>query len=200
MRATQLALLALAASAKLATSFKIPEGMMDGVYKVYLNENGVEVHEPLLPEDIIQVTDPESEQHEAALFERADPSFAVTYCGCGLTMNHGDCDRAVQNLKNQFGAGTVRIGPNLAWYSISGSVVAFACNKVAAQAEASADRLTRALQGITERSKDLLLYPTQRERWYPMAGSRVASNDIGDDVLPGLVLVRSSAVIGYALC
>ncbi|PKX97009.1 uncharacterized protein P174DRAFT_448681 [Aspergillus novofumigatus IBT 16806] len=152
MRATQLALLALAASAKLATSFKIPEGMMDGVYKVYLNENGVEVHEPLLPEDIVQVTDPESEQHEAALFERAaDPSFAVTYCGCGITMNHGDCDRAVQNLKNQFGGGTVRIGPNLAWYSISGSVVAFACNKVAAQAEASADRLTRALQGITER-------------------------------------------------
>lgn len=86
MRATQLALLALAASAKLATSFKIPEGMMDGVYKVYLNENGVEVHEPLLPEDIIQVTDSESEQHEAALFERADPSFAVTYCGCGITM------------------------------------------------------------------------------------------------------------------
>ncbi|KAF4217646.1 hypothetical protein CNMCM8980_005733 [Aspergillus fumigatiaffinis] len=98
MRATQLALLALAASAKLATSFKIPEGMMDG-----------------------------------------------------FTRNHGDCDRAVQNLKNQFGGGTVRIGPNLAWYSISGSVVAFACNKVAAQAEASADRLTRALQGITER-------------------------------------------------
>ncbi|GFF33811.1 hypothetical protein IFM58399_03668 [Aspergillus lentulus] len=119
MRATQLALLALAASAKLATSFEIPEGMMDGVYKVYLNENGVEVHEPLL--------------------QRIS------------SKNHGDCDRAVQNLKNLFGGGTVRIGPNLAWYSISGSVVAFACNKVAAQAEASADRLTRALQGITER-------------------------------------------------
>jgi hypothetical protein len=71
----------------------------------------------------------------------------------------------VQNLKNQFGGGTVRIGPNLAWYSISGSVVAFACNKVAAQAEASADRLTRALQGITERCE-----------WYVPGTTRFVTN------------------------
>jgi hypothetical protein len=57
----------------------------------------------------------------------------------------------VQALKNQFGSGTVQIGANLAWYSISGSVVAFACNKVNARAEASADRLTRSLQSITDR-------------------------------------------------
>ncbi|GIC89715.1 uncharacterized protein Aud_006140 [Aspergillus udagawae] len=152
MRATQLALLTLAASAKLATCFKIPEGTTDGVYKAYINENGVEVHEPLLPEDIVPVTD--SEQLEPAHFDMAmaaDPSFSAWWCGCGITMNHGDCDAAVQALKNQFGSGTVQIGANLAWYSISGSVVAFACNKVNARAEASADRLTRSLQSITDR-------------------------------------------------
>lgn len=51
-----------------------------------------------------------------------------TECGCGFYMDHGDCDAAVNDLKAQSdraGGGTISIGN--AWYSIRGSVVAFAC-------------------------------------------------------------------------
>ncbi|KAL7906652.1 hypothetical protein GGI35DRAFT_458572 [Trichoderma velutinum] len=44
-------------------------------------------------------------------------------------MNHGDCDAAVADLKDQVSRqGTLWLGGGLCWYSIRGGVVAFICN------------------------------------------------------------------------
>ncbi|RHZ52632.1 uncharacterized protein CDV56_107041 [Aspergillus thermomutatus] len=149
MLATPIILLALATSAKLATSLRIPEGTLDGVYSVYINESGVEVHEPLFPGDVPAPTN--SEEPEVDQLEARDITTVSYWCGCGITMNHGDCDAAVQALKNQFGSGQADIGAHLAWYSISGSVVAFACNREGGKAAGSAAKITGALQGITNK-------------------------------------------------
>ncbi|KAI9162987.1 insecticidal toxin complex protein [Paramyrothecium foliicola] len=52
-----------------------------------------------------------------------------SFCGCGFNLNHGDCDAAVADLKEQVSrAGTLWLGGGLCWYSIRGAAVAFICN------------------------------------------------------------------------
>lgn len=96
MRPTYIILLL---TATLTASYRIPKGALDGNYKVYRDENGVEVHEPPTLEDIIPVNGNE-EQHldirdldgavEPALRKRRPP-YALdpsrqTWCGCGISM------------------------------------------------------------------------------------------------------------------
>ncbi|KAH7040912.1 uncharacterized protein B0I36DRAFT_358142 [Microdochium trichocladiopsis] len=119
--------------------FKLPANLTDGFYAAYFNETGHEVHElirgPATPEEIARyyeavASDP---QPEAQLEARQNPG-ATYWCGCGLSMHHGDCDAAVEDLKvqsdNCYGSWDCDnlIRPGLAWYSIRGSVVAFECN------------------------------------------------------------------------
>ncbi|XEV07305.1 hypothetical protein FSHL1_012592 [Fusarium sambucinum] len=50
------------------------------------------------------------------------------WCGCGLSMDHGNCDTAVDMLKAQFFNSDGGVGElTQAWYSIWGDVVAFCC-------------------------------------------------------------------------
>jgi hypothetical protein len=50
-----------------------------------------------------------------------------SFCGCGITMNRGDTDAAVADLKAQLNEYTY-IPPGQSYYSIRGGAVAFACH------------------------------------------------------------------------
>lgn len=135
----------LISSLSLVAAFKVPEGQADGVYRAYYDAEGKEVHELLTPEMLIS-----SPPEGAASVLQPSPPAAVApvtpryageknpllskrrdniYCGCGFTLDPGDCDAVVADLKAQFGSGYTFIQPRMSYYSIMGrSVVAFVCN------------------------------------------------------------------------
>lgn len=130
--------------AALATAFVIPKGTTDGVYATYTNEDGIEVHERL-----DNGVTGDSPIQTSKLDTRADKMW-TTACGCGIGLNHGNTDAAVQDLKNQFGSGSRNQG-SINYYSIRGDVVAFSCLQNAGFTVASANYLTRAFAKVTER-------------------------------------------------
>ncbi|KLU84493.1 hypothetical protein MAPG_03534 [Magnaporthiopsis poae ATCC 64411] len=148
----------LISSLTLVAAFKVPEGQANGVYRAYYNAEGQEVHELLTPEMLIS-SPPEGaasvlqRSAPAAVapgrFRRLTLLLVISfycntelapssggrrtgydiYCGCGFTLDPGDCDAVVANLKAQFGSGYTFIQPRMSYYSIMGrSVVAFVCN------------------------------------------------------------------------
>jgi hypothetical protein len=126
----------LAAIASSTAAFVLPAGLRDGTYFVHYNEEGREVHQPV---ETVNSTTLDKRQEVldveglsfSPLSKRQRPVDNFS-CGCGYTLNPGDCDAAVADLTNQLNHGG---GPNncgvipreRAWYSIRGSVVAFAC-------------------------------------------------------------------------
>ncbi|KAH6658867.1 hypothetical protein BKA67DRAFT_652150 [Truncatella angustata] len=108
-----------------AVAAVLPGGLKDGVYRTYLDSQGNEVHEKLSdpinqsPEPVVSINFTPA----SPLLSKRDP---VIYCGCGYGMDHSYCDAAVADLKTQVGSG-VHIAPATSYYSIRGSVVAFAC-------------------------------------------------------------------------
>lgn len=148
----------------------------DGVFQSYTDEQGVEHHvqihggsdgshftplswtyNPASPNATFS-----SVQHP--LFHNADNGINLekrscsiddgaaqnTYCGCGFTVDHGDCDAAVANLKAQVGNG-VYVQPQLSYYAIRGSVVAFICNYSDSQSPVTVGLITTAAGHITNR-------------------------------------------------
>ncbi|RGP76805.1 hypothetical protein FLONG3_5073 [Fusarium longipes] len=117
--------------------FKLPEGLTDGFYVAYFDDAGNEVHEMVnvpissgamsgLPLSTSTIGNDEGKLHARA---------AELYCGCGFKMNTRDCDAAVEDLKVQSDRCYADkkkcnhlIDRKMSWYSIRGSVVAFACN------------------------------------------------------------------------
>lgn len=52
----------------------------------------------------------------------------LAWCGCGIELNHGNCDAATWDLESQIGEnGSTHTDTNFAYYSNRGDVVAFAC-------------------------------------------------------------------------
>ncbi|KAK5995405.1 hypothetical protein PT974_03809 [Cladobotryum mycophilum] len=117
---------------------------------VFIDDHGQEVHEPYNP-----ALGRQSNATALALYGNAkmrslsdrstigkrlldssdygfDKGILYSWCGCGYTLNHGDTDAVVRDLKNQVGNG-VDISWLIAYYSIRGRVVAFACNDVFGQ-------------------------------------------------------------------
>ncbi|KXJ97294.1 hypothetical protein Micbo1qcDRAFT_229992 [Microdochium bolleyi] len=124
--------------------FKLPANLEDGFYRAYHDESGREVHErvsgPASAQELAAVsaavsdaTVPDSEPTGVSSIQGSRSRY---WCGCGLSMNHGDCDAAVEDLKFQsdreYGKPEWErnhlIAPGTSWYSIRGSVVAFSCN------------------------------------------------------------------------
>ncbi|KAH8689829.1 hypothetical protein BGW36DRAFT_364573 [Talaromyces proteolyticus] len=133
-----------------------PKGLNDGSYRAYIDHLGREVHELVaLPNgdkldssEVTQfVTDenalktltsradnfsPDRKTISKRYYESSQYGFGDgildIYCGCGFNLDPGNCDAAVADLKNQVGS-DAQIPMNMAWYSIRGNVVAFACTR-----------------------------------------------------------------------
>lgn len=134
------------------TAFTVQEDAADGFYIAYYDANGNEIH----------VKDPDTDPEWIEGLDVSNPFPSVQqdqpisllesiWCGCGISMDHGNCDAAVADLKNQLGGYAVIPG-GMSWYSIRGGVVAFVCNRSPAgsQGVAYADRLTNSLSAITQ--------------------------------------------------
>lgn len=125
------------ALASIAAAFTLPETASDGFYVSYYNETGHEVHvknPDLAALNAILPTDDELAQVQARN-PAPDPQIArradMTWCGCGHKMDRGECDQAVEDIKNRFraeGGGLGAIAPNTSWWARRAGVVAFACN------------------------------------------------------------------------
>jgi hypothetical protein len=84
-------------------AYTIPDGITDGVYAVSIREDGVEVHTRIADSDTGPTLDHRAVKavsQEDNLERREDGRL---WCGCGFDMNHGNCDGAVQDLKNSMG-------------------------------------------------------------------------------------------------
>lgn len=140
----------MAALASVAGAFTLPAGAVDGFYRAYINETGHEVHELLARDLSPRGPSPAVTAGSAPrLLESRPPTdFWVTWCGCGIGLNHADCDAAVQNLKNQLGDRS-RIEAHLAFYAIRGSVVAFACNNSGSTAVIGSEGVRLAAEHVT---------------------------------------------------
>ncbi|SPJ75684.1 uncharacterized protein FTOL_05415 [Fusarium torulosum] len=107
-------------------AFKVPKGTTDGFYKVHLNAQGQEIHQRVSNFET-EATPAEVSIVKRTRIEKREPLWS-RWCGCGNELNHGNCDDAVQDLKDQMGSTVWVIGPQAAFYSIRGDAVAFSCN------------------------------------------------------------------------
>jgi hypothetical protein len=139
--------------AALGTSFTIPPGTPDGYYRAYYDRNGTEVHENIGSGKVKRI-----EQSAGDIIVRQGtglppPNYfgEQVWCGCGLNMNTGDCDAAVADLNNQIGYGnTINIDPFESYYSIRGSVVAFACNLTGGEASLDEGNFQATISTVTQ--------------------------------------------------
>ncbi|KAH7010742.1 hypothetical protein B0J12DRAFT_751346 [Macrophomina phaseolina] len=117
-----------------AAAFVFPEGLTDGFYRASIDERGYEIHELLSAPDgehidarIISQRAPTTDSDTYEVSAKLQKRIWTVWCGCGFSLNHGDCDAAVADMKRQVDGG-VHIQPHQAYYSIRGSVVFFSCN------------------------------------------------------------------------
>ncbi|RFN51332.1 hypothetical protein FIE12Z_4386 [Fusarium flagelliforme] len=116
------------------SAFRVPAGTTDGFYKVYLNAQGEEIHERVSDvKDHATSRAPAIAEAkvpgETALDKRQNGErYYSTHCGCGIELNHTNCDDAVQDLKNQMYDILWYLPAETAFYSIRDDVVAFSCN------------------------------------------------------------------------
>ncbi|KAM0236636.1 hypothetical protein ACHAP5_009322 [Fusarium lateritium] len=132
----------------LAGAFKVPEGTTDGFYKVHLDAHRKEIHERVsslknegTPADVSIAKRSLKEKRER---------YWSQWCGCGIELNHDNCDDAVQDLKDQMGSTVWFVGPRSAFYSIRGDAVAFSCNTGHLDALTSADWVTESADVVTD--------------------------------------------------
>ncbi|CAF3617369.1 unnamed protein product [Fusarium graminearum] len=113
-------------------AFTLPDNLPNGVYRAHVNSEGLEVSEGVTVEYKTTVTPRKTtnllksrQTKDEGGWDRDQPDM---WCGCGLSMNHGNCDTAVDMLKAQFDRSDGGVGEvTQAWYSIYGDVVAFCC-------------------------------------------------------------------------
>lgn len=116
-----------AVASQAATAFKIPDGAADGVYAAsYSDGDGSEVYEYL--QDLGGISSRTSPM--ISRYEHLVPSTLTkrdrAWCGCGIGMDHYDCDAATHCLESFLGSGHI-IDPFKALACKYGSVVAFMC-------------------------------------------------------------------------
>jgi hypothetical protein len=88
------------AAATLGQSLIIPSDITaNGVYKVVTHDDGTEVHTKIADVGSNAFSTSAVDEHD--VLKRS--SAGQIWCGCGYNMNPGNCDAAVQELKNQLG-------------------------------------------------------------------------------------------------
>ncbi|KAG4433028.1 hypothetical protein IFR05_011489 [Cadophora sp. M221] len=86
-------------------SYVIPEGQSDGLYEVFLDKRGLEVHRPLNVTSMdgrstldLEILEKRGKFPNADLTPEEQPKIR---CGCGFNMNHAGRNDAVADLRNQ---------------------------------------------------------------------------------------------------
>ncbi|KAK3332785.1 hypothetical protein B0T19DRAFT_111318 [Cercophora scortea] len=133
------AILLLPIAAPLISAFTLhSNNITNGIFKAYHDAAGNEVHE-ILTLDAINADAQAAVASGVAVASRSlgknphvsrfDPA-RRSWCGCGLNMDHSDCDSAVEELKKQIRShnGRIFVPIGQAYYSIWGNVVAFVCS------------------------------------------------------------------------
>ncbi len=149
----QLSSLALLGISALCLAISLPDNITDGVFAVTTDDNGNEIHE--------RISGPIVTLDNAPPPHRVDGSRDVstasrtvifhTWCGCGIGLDHGQCDAAVADLKNQLGRNAREWWTATAWYSIRGGVVAFACNPGSGRTWAADFLVGETLEAVTKK-------------------------------------------------
>jgi hypothetical protein len=123
-----------------AAAFVLPAGISDGFYMAHINEDGLEVHTrlPSSPSSadvaagsnaVVSARDPSAlaSQVDTSPNPKLSKRISSIWCGCGVTLDRGNCDAAVAGFKSQV-AGGRGIPPYTAWYEARGNVIFFSCN------------------------------------------------------------------------
>ncbi|KAK3323090.1 hypothetical protein B0H66DRAFT_219490 [Apodospora peruviana] len=117
-------------------TFQLPDGLANGLYRAYNNDQGEEIIQYLgdvnttlpntLEEQNYDIIHHASDSHGP---ERRDfKKRWQSKCGCGIHLDHGDTDRAVQGLKDSASRGGIIFDkPESAVFVWYNSVVAFVC-------------------------------------------------------------------------
>ena len=94
------AVFAFSVIASLAQAWTIPANTEDGFYSVSTTKDGSTVHEKISGPLEVELAESKRElSNEVSTLEERFP--ASVYCGCGFTLDPGNCDAAVADLKNQ---------------------------------------------------------------------------------------------------
>jgi hypothetical protein len=104
------------------SGFNIPANLSNGLYEVYVDATGQEIH-TLVSTDLVTSSPapPTLNTRQSSVNPQGDMD-----CGCGFYVDRGNCDIAVHTLENWAGNGNTA-GYNNAEYVISNNVVAFIC-------------------------------------------------------------------------
>ncbi|KAM7192883.1 hypothetical protein V8F20_008680 [Naviculisporaceae sp. PSN 640] len=136
-------------------AFTLPDTPNDGIYKVRIDDNGNEIHEPIsstaISTDISArslLAKQDSSNPAGTVEARSATLNGPIWCGCDIKLNETETDAAVSDLKSQAGNGT-QIEWGQSYYSTRGGVVAFACAHDG-QVSTSAANITDALKTVTE--------------------------------------------------
>ncbi|KAH8689348.1 hypothetical protein BGW36DRAFT_433354 [Talaromyces proteolyticus] len=131
------------------SALKLPGGLEDGVYRMYLDEHGNEIHEsistPALKE-IAKASSAAQDISDNVETRSNEVEYVESFCGCGFDLVHSDCDAAVASLEAQLGTGVLIT--ELSYYAIKGAVVAFVCNR-GYGFEINSDDYARGIGGVT---------------------------------------------------
>lgn len=125
------------------SAFVIPANQVDGMYSVRRSADGNDVHVAVKPM-AARRSATSSAPHQFGKRDVGD-----VHCGCGITLNSGDTDAAVEDLKTQLDNFEF-IDPSMSYYSIRGGTVAFVCNDDGnARLRAWRNEVTEAFSEIT---------------------------------------------------
>jgi hypothetical protein len=116
-------------------AFRLPDGLANGLYRAYHDDNGEEVIEYHGERNTTSPDSLEKRHHDMlppasdsnGLERRDFRKIWESKCGCGVNLNHGDTDAAVQGLKDTYAYKTIDLGQWDAVFYWYGSVVAFVC-------------------------------------------------------------------------
>ena len=118
-----------------AAAFTLPANIQNGVYRTYYDKDGQEVHELLQAHEPNNIT-VRRDLEEPSLAKRIPNPNTAYSCGCGYTLNHENCDNAVNGLKNYvnqhpdptFSSGCYDLALYTTTWTYVNDVVAFLCN------------------------------------------------------------------------
>lgn len=120
--------------ATIGSSYTLPKGAANGVYRAYYNEAGEEVHELIGRNPFENETAssspvfnnaPRSERRGL----RMDKRNVETWCGCNYPMNAGDTNIANAGLASQIASHQGNMNALQAFWTVQNTAVAFVCNR-----------------------------------------------------------------------